>query len=82
MSSLPPSDEAQIVRAAKEMMAAYGDEALSKIDTWTKGYRAEGFNSIAQRWELIREVIKDLQAKDDKMHGYNNALMKGVSLSE
>jgi len=82
MSSLPPFDESQIERAAKEMIAEYGDGAQAKVDSWIKGYKVEGFDSIAKKWELIRESIKDLQAKDDKMREYNNAFIKGVSLSE
>ncbi len=40
------------------------------------------FNSNAKIWEVIREVIKDVQKPDDKIRGYENALKKGVFLSE
>jgi len=42
----------------------------------------EGFDSVAKTWELIREVIKNLQRSDSQMRGYENTLKKGVFLSE
>ena len=73
------------------MIAEYGSEALTKADERVNTYKSEGrgkalqsegFDSIAGTWELIREVIKDLQESDDPMDGYKNALNKGVFLSE
>ena len=77
-----PLDQSQISRAAEEMIAEYGSEALTKADERVKNLQSEGFDSIAGTWELIREVIKDLQKSDDPMDGYRNALNKGVFLSE
>ena len=77
-----PLDESQIARAAEEMIVEYGDEALTKADDRAKNLKAEGFDSVAKTWELIREVIKDLQQSDDQIRGYENALKKGVFLSE
>lgn len=82
MNVIPPSPEEEMRQAAKEMIAAYGTEASGKIDGWKDGYRAEGFESIAQRWELIRELVRDLQSREELVEGYNSALIKGVSLSE
>ena len=56
-----PLDESQIARAAEEMIAEYGDEALSNADDQIKKLKSQGFDSVAKTWELIREVIKDLQ---------------------
>ena len=77
-----PLDQSQIARAAEEMIAEYGSEALTKADERANAYKSEGFDSVAKSWELIREVIKDLQESDDIMDGYKNALNKGVFLSE
>ncbi len=65
-----PLDESQIARAAEEMIAEYGDEALTKADGRVKKFKSQGFDSVAKTWELIREVIKDVQKSDDKIRGY------------
>ncbi len=64
------------------MIGQYGDEALTKADDRVKNLKSQGFDSVAKTWELIREVIKDLQQSDDQMRGYEKALAKGVLLSE
>ncbi len=64
------------------MIGEYGDEALTKADDQVKKFKSQGFDSVAKTWELIREVIKDLPQSDDQTHGYENALKKGVFLSE
>ncbi len=51
-----PLDESQIPRAAEEMIAEYGDEALSNVDDQIKKLKSQGFDSVAKTWELIREV--------------------------
>ncbi len=82
MVSALPLDESQIARAAEDMIGQYGDEALTKADDRVKNLKSQGFDSVAKTWELIREVIKDLQQSDDQMRGYEKALAKGVLLSE
>ena len=82
MVSALPLDDSQIARAAEDLMAEYGDEALAKADSQVKILKSQGFDSIAKTWELIREVIKDLPQSDDQSSGYENALKKGVFLSE
>ncbi len=62
-------DRSQIARAAEEMIAEYGSEALTKADERTNTYKSEGFDSMAKSWELICEVIKDLQETDDPIDG-------------
>ncbi len=62
-------DRSQIARAAEEMIAEYGSEALTKADERTNAYKSEGFDSMAKSWELICEVIKDLQETDDPIDG-------------
>ncbi len=70
MVSALPLDESQIARAAEEMIAEYGDEALTKADDRVKNLKSQGFDSVSKTWELIREVIKDVQKPDDKIRGY------------
>jgi hypothetical protein len=65
-----PLDESQIARAAEDMIGEYGDEALTKADDRVKNLKSQGFDSVAKTWELIREVIKDVQKPDDKIRGY------------
>ncbi len=62
-------DQSQIARAAEEMIAEYGSEALTKADERVKALQSEGFDSMAKSWELICEVIKDLQETDDPIDG-------------
>ncbi len=38
-----PLDESQIARAAEEMIAEYGDEALTKADGQVKKFKSQGF---------------------------------------
>ncbi len=64
-----PLDESQIARAAEEMIAEYGDEALRNADDRINALKSEGFDSVAKTWELIREVVKDVQKSDDKIRG-------------
>ena len=70
MVSALPLDESRIARAAEEMIAEYGDEALTKAGDRVKNLKSQGFDSVAKTWELIREVIKDVQKSDDKIRGY------------
>ena len=63
-------DEIQIARAAEDMIWEYGDEALTKADDRVKKLKLQGVDSIAKTWELIREVIKDMQKSDDKNRWY------------
>ena len=71
-------DDSQIARVAEDMIGEYGDGALAKVDDWVKKLRFEGFDSVARTWELVREVIKDLQQSKDRMRGHETAVMNGV----
>ncbi len=82
MDSALPLDESRIARAAEDMIAEYGDEALTNADGRVKKLKSEGFDAFTKTWELIREAIKDVQKLDDKIRGYENALKKGLFLSE
>ena len=82
MVSAWPLDESQIARAAEDMVGEYGDEALTKADDRVKKLKSEGLDAFAKTWELVREVIKDLQQSDNQVRGYENALKNGVFLSE
>ncbi len=82
MVSALPLDESQIARAADDLIAEYGNEALAKADDQVKKLKSQGFDSVAKTWELIREVIKDQPQSDDQMRGYVNAPEKDVLLSE
>jgi hypothetical protein len=71
-------DESQIARAAEDMIGEYGDGAVTKVDAWVKALKSEGFFSVAKTWELVREVIKDLQQSDARMRGHENTFTNGV----
>ena len=66
MVSALPLDNSQLVRAVEEMIAEYGDDALTKANDRVKKLKSEGFDSIAKTWVLIREAIKDEQESDNK----------------
>ena len=63
-----------IYRAAEEMIADHGPEALAEAKTRAQTLRSEGFESIAKTWDLICAVV---QAVDDSKHSpeaYKRAL--------
>ena len=62
MVSALPLDQSQIARAAEEMIAEYGGAALTKADERFKELQSEGFDSVAQTWEMICEAIGNIQA--------------------
>ncbi len=65
MTSTCPLDEFQIADAAEDMIRVHGDEALTIADDRIKKLNSDGFESVANTWELIREVIKDKQEPDN-----------------
>ncbi len=66
MISTWPLDEFQIADAAEDMIREHGDEALTNADDRVTKLNSEGFKSVANTWELIREVIKNEQESDNK----------------
>ncbi len=60
-----PLDESQISRAAEEMIAEYGDEALRIAGDQINALKSKCFDSVAKTWELIREAINDVQEEED-----------------
>jgi hypothetical protein len=64
-----PIDDNQIVRAAEEIIAEHGDAALGAVDQRISVCKCEGLNSVARSWQLIREVIRDMQESDAR-RGY------------
>ncbi len=54
-----------IHRAAEEMIAEHGPEALAKARKRAQTLRAEGLESLAKTWDLIYAV---LQEEDDSKH--------------
>ena len=44
------------------MIAEYGGAALTKADERFKELQSEGFDSVAQTWEMICEAIGNIQA--------------------
>ncbi len=77
-----PIDHQGIVRAAEEMISDYGSQALAKAKKRAQELRSGGFDSVANTWDLICEVIKDQQDSDDKPEAYKTALKMNVILSE
>jgi hypothetical protein len=51
----------QIVRAAQELIAEHGDAAIRAAEKRISVCRCEGLHSVAKTWQLIREVIRDMQ---------------------
>ncbi len=77
-----PINGEQIVCDGKEMIARHGDSALVQVDEQISSCESEGFESVAETWKLIREVIRQIQQSDRTTEGYKQALNKGVFLSE
>ena len=77
-----PIDHQGIVRAAEEMINDHGPEALARATARSRELRSEGFEAIANTWDLICEVIRDQQDSDKKPEAYKSALQRNVFLSE
>ena len=56
---LPISPDS-IHRAAEEMIAEYGPEALAEAKEQAQDLRSVGFESVAKTWDLICAVIQDV----------------------
>ncbi len=56
-----PLDQSQIARAAEEMTAEHGNEALTKANERFKELQSEGFDSVAQTWEMICDAVENIQ---------------------
>ena len=54
-----PIDHQSIVRAAEEMISDYGQEAWTKATQRAQDLRLEGFESVANTWDLICNAIED-----------------------
>ena len=54
-----PIAQQSIVRAAEEMISDYGQEALDKATQRAQDLRSEGFESLANTWDLICNTIED-----------------------
>jgi hypothetical protein len=64
LTSTWPLDEFQIAHAAEDVIREHGNEALTNADDWINKLNSEGFKSVANTWELIREFIIDKQESD------------------
>ncbi len=74
-------DQSQIARAAEEMIAEHGNEALTKADERVKALQSEGFDSVAQTWEMICEAVENIQAANPDA-GVNPKIMIDDELPE
>ena len=82
MANHLPIDGEQVARAAEEMIAQHGDSAVVEADKQIRTCESEGFDSVAETWKLILEVIRQIQQSDQTIERYKKALSKGVFLSE
>ena len=64
------------------MISDYGTQALARARKRSQELRSEGFDSVANTWDLICEVIRDQQDSDNKPEAYKSALRSNVFLSE
>lgn len=74
-----PIDHQSILRAAEEMINDYGSQALAKATQRSEELRLEGFESVANTWDLIAKAIRE---KQEKPEAYQVALQSNVILSE
>jgi hypothetical protein len=63
-----------IHRAAEEMIADHGPEALAKARKRAQTVRSEGFESLAKTWDLICAVIRDVDDPKHRPEAYKRAL--------
>ena len=81
VEALPIGPEG-ISRAAEEMVAEYGAEALTIAKERARGLRSEGFESVAKTWDLICAVIQDLDDINGGPEGNQKAQGRTFVLSE
>jgi len=63
-----------IHRAAEEMIAEYGPDALTTAKKRVLVLRAEGFESLAKTWDLIYAVLQDEDDSKHRPEAYKRAL--------
>ncbi len=61
-------------RAAEEMIAELGPEALAKAKKRAQSTRSEGFESLAKTWDLICAGIRGLDDSKHSSEAHNRAL--------
>ena len=81
VEALPISPDS-IHRAAEEMIAEYGPDALTTAKERAQDLRSEGFESVAKTWDLICAVIQDVDDSKPNHEAYKRALGRSVFLSE
>jgi hypothetical protein len=78
-----PLTDAEVERAAEELIAEHGQATLEKTEERIRALRSEGFESMAKTWELIRRVVwKKQKMSVSSADGYLAALDRGFLLSE
>ncbi len=82
MAEALPIGSDGIHRAAEEMIADHGPEALAEAKKRAQAVRSEGFESLAKTWDLICAVIRDLDDSKRSPEAYKKALGQIVLLSE
>ena len=82
MGETLPISRDSIRRAAEEMIADHGSDALAKATKRSEDLRSEGFESVANTWDLICTVIGDLEDSKRTPDAYKRALSQFVLLSE
>jgi acetyl/propionyl-CoA carboxylase alpha subunit len=71
-----------IHRAAEEMIAEHGPEALAEAKKQAQTHRSEGFESVAKTWDLICTVILDLDEYSAHGEGEIEALVLSPRVAE
>lgn len=85
MSSIDSAlmSDVDLKRSAETLIAEFGDTAWAEAEARAQAMRSEGFESMAETWELVREAIGEIQQGNaQRIDGYRAALSKGVLLSE
>ena len=81
VEALPIGPDA-IHRAAEEMIAEHGPEALARAEERARTVRSEGFESLAKTWDLICAVIRDVNDTQQAPEANNQARGRSSLLSE
>ena len=69
-------------RAAEDLIAEHGAEALTIAKMRALDLRSEGFVSLAKTWDLICSAIENSDDSRQSPEAYKQALNRNVILSE
>jgi hypothetical protein len=70
-----PFNEAQLIRAARELMEVYGSHAAAVAEKRTLHLEECGERVTATTWRQIADAVRSVEAKDPSRRSVRSSLM-------